>query len=174
MAVPHDWDLELRRMNQCKRVSSLKFLAGRAIQPLSAKDIRIFIFVVVVYTWTRVAFFSLLFFENSITCLSRSKAKEDSVSLRRRKIPTAKPSLKTTSLTSQALFQQRPIQFDADWMNSSFKVHFMISVLTLVLIFIEEIEPCQFEIQNSSVASSMKFSSKFGSRALSIRHSCMF
>ena len=35
-----------------------------------------------------------------------------------------------------------------DCMNSSFKVHFMLSVLTLGLIFIEEIEPYQFEIQN--------------------------
>ena len=46
---------------------------------------------------------------------------------------------------------------NTDCMNSPFKVHFMISVLILSLIFIEEIEPCQFEIQNFSVASSVKF-----------------
>ena len=40
-------------------------------------------------------------------------------------------------------------------MNNSFKVLFMISVLTLGLIFIEEIKPCQFEIRNSSVPSSV-------------------
>ena len=38
---------------------------------------------------------------------------------------------------------------NTDCMNGSFKVHF--------IIFIEEIEPCQFEIQNFSVANSVKF-----------------
>ena len=33
-------------------------------------------------------------------------------------------------------------------MNSSFKVHLMLSVLTLGFIFLEEIEPCHFEIPN--------------------------
>ena len=34
----------------------------------------------------------------------------------------------------------------SDCMNSSCKVHFMLSVLSLCFIFIEEIEPCQFDI----------------------------
>ena len=41
-------------------------------------------------------------------------------------------------------------------MNSTFKVH-MVSVLSLGFDFIEEIEPCQIEIQNVSIASSVKF-----------------
>ena len=41
---------------------------------------------------------------------------------------------------------------NTDCMNSTFH-----AVLTLGFIFIEEIEPCQFEIQNFSVASSVKF-----------------
>ena len=36
---------------------------------------------------------------------------------------------------------------NTDCMKSSFKMHFMIPVLPLGMIFIEEIEPCQFEIQ---------------------------
>ena len=44
-----------------------------------------------------------------------------------------------------------------DCMNRSLAVHFIISVLSLGLIFAEEIKPCKFEIQNLSVASSVKF-----------------
>ena len=43
------------------------------------------------------------------------------------------------------------------YMNSSFKLNFMLSVLTVGFSFLEEIKPCQFEIQNFSAASSVKF-----------------
>ena len=54
----------------------------------------------------------------------------------------------------------------------------MLSVLTLGLIFIEEIEPCQFEIENVSVASCkivtfLKFEVlKFEPRVILICRSC--
>ena len=56
-------------------------------------------------------------------------------------------------LLEESFWQQNetPNHSNTDRMNSSFKVHFMLSVLTLGLIFIEEIEPYQFEIQNWQV-----------------------
>ena len=65
--------------------------------------------------------------------------------------PWTSVSLKFISLTSRVLSDSIQIAWTV-------LVHFMISVLSLGFIFIEEIEPCQwFEIQNFSVASSMMF-----------------
>ena len=59
--------------------------------------------------------------------------------------------LAAKSLTSRTITENR-------FMNISFKIHFMLFVLTLHVgfIFIEEIQPCQFEIQNFFMTSSVK------------------
>ena len=76
-----------------------------------------------------------------------------------------------TSVSLNMLYQYADSHSNSNCMNSSFQVNVMLSELTVGFIFIDEIEPCRFEIQNlpSQVPWSFKSDSAFNLQYWSIR-----